>query len=304
MGKRAYRLIIASAAISLLFAFSACTASGEPEEIAPTIPDDSGMGKSSSSSGQEDESSSSAESDTTANDSLMYEFFDWTSIPAGTAVLNSVRFDFEDFMMATTEVTQDVYTTVMGTMPQQPMDGAVYPVVNVSWYDAVLFCNALSKLVGVDTAYTYTSVGEKSILGDLSIDYSARAIRLPTEIEWEVAAHGKTSTTYYWGTAKASEYAYYGQSKGPEEVAKFIANDYGLYDMAGNAAEWVNDWFASFPTKDQVNYAGPSQGSLRVMRGGGWSDPIKDCAPDSRDKKDPLYTAPTLGFRVVYSRGL
>ena len=303
MGKRAYRLIIASVAASLLLALSACTTSAEPEEIAPTNRDDSGTGESSSSSAQEMESSSGAKTDTTANGSRMQEFFDWSEIPAGTAIVNSVHFDYERFSIATTEVTQDVYAMVMGTMPKQSKEGAAYPVVNVSWFDAALFCNALSKLLGLDTAYTYVSVGEKNFLNGISIDYSARAIRLPTEFEWEIAAHGGTSSTYYWGTARASEYAYYGQSNGPEEVAKFVANDFDLYDMAGNVAEWVNDWYATFPTKDQVNYVGPSQGSLRVVRGGGWSDAIKDCAPDVREKKDPLYAGVTLGFRVVYTEG-
>ena len=86
-------------------------------------------------------------------------------------------------------------------------------------------------------------------------------------------------------------------------MADRIDNAYSLYDMAGNVAEWVNDWYGAFPTKESKNYTGVSQGSSRVVRGGGWNDPIKDCAPDVREKKDPLYASHALGFRVVYSKG-
>lgn len=292
-------IAVSGMAFSLL---SACTTSGEPEDIevdrrfawSSDLPESSSVGAN---------SSSSDAGKTVAVNSRMKELFDWETVPAGRAVINSVKFDFESFAMTTTEVTQDAYAAVMGKLPQQPKEGDLYPVVNVSWFDAVLFCNAFSKLAGLDTVYTYTSIGDKNFLEGVSIDYSVRGIRLPTEIEWEIAAHGGTETRFYWDTDKAVNYAYYGQSKGPEEVAKFIANAYGFYDMAGNAAEWVNDWYAIFPTKDQSNYAGPSQGTLRVLRGGGWSDAIKDCAPDVREKKDPLYTAMTVGFRVVYTDG-
>jgi Uncharacterized conserved protein len=88
---------------------------------------------------------------------------------------------------------------------------------------------------------------------------------LPTEIEWEVAAHGGVyESAYYWGTEPASDYAYYGQTKGPTEVAQFIPNAYGLYDMAGNVAEWVNDWYDSYSTKDEENPVGPSTGTYEV----------------------------------------
>ena len=87
------------------------------------------------------------------------------------------------------------------------------------------------------------------------------------------------------------------------EVCGYTPNAYQLYDMAGNVAEWVNDWYGAFPTKETENYTGVSQGSARVVRGGGWNSPIKDCAPDVREKKDPLYTSHALGFRVVYSKG-
>ena len=284
------RVVYKLALAGLLAAFlSACTAGGDPVDIEPIERDDdySSGGAPLSSDGMSSVEGSS--SSASVVDSSIYGLLEWKFI---------VGYD-----ILVTEVTQALYLHVMGSMPDQPRTGDDYPVVNVSWFDAALFCNELSKSVGLDTAYVYSSVGDKNYLQDLEINYGVESFRLATESEWEFTAHGGTSTTYYWGVDVASKYAYYGQTSGPEKVAKYTPNDYGLYDMAGNVAEWVNDWYGAYPTTMPDNYTGPSQGSARVVRGGGWSDPIKDCAPDVRAKKDPLYTAPTLGFRIVFSHG-
>ena len=270
--KSTYKLIFASVAILLLFALSACTASGDPEEIAPTGPD-SGSGTASSSSGVVESSSDADSSDVDEfdGDSLIV----WVPVPAMTLTRGGVMYSVDGFKMTETEVTQGLYAKMMGGMPDQNYTGDNYPVENVNWFQAVLFCNEYSKYLGLDTAYTYTSIGDKNFLENLAIDYSVEGIRLPTEMEWEIAAHGGTSTTYYW----------------ENEV------------MAGNVAEWVNDWYGAYPTDSMTNYTGAKSGSYRIIRGGGWSDPIKDCAPDVREKKDPLYASHMLGFRMVYSRG-
>ena len=305
--KNACKLIFTGAAISLLFAFSACTAGGDPVTV-ETMSNAGGKFSSSSvqSSGNESsrvESSSSESGNGVGRGSPVYDLLRWADFPGGKVEVNSVEFTFNAYSISVTEVTQAAYAEAMGGMPEQPKDAPEYPVVNVSWFDAVLFCNELSKSVGLDTAYVYSSVGAENYLQDLEIDYGVEAFRLATEIEWEIAAHGGTNTMFYWGTDRASDFVYYGQTSGPTRVGSYPPNPYGLFDMAGNVAEWVNDWYGTFPTKAMDNYTGVSKGTARVVRGGGWSDPIKDCAPDVRTKKDPLYTAMTLGFRVVYSKG-
>ncbi|MBR2211527.1 MAG: SUMF1/EgtB/PvdO family nonheme iron enzyme [Fibrobacter sp.] len=278
--------------------FAACSASGGEETFAPKFPDENeGTAKSSGSNGSsgsaDPESSSGAVEDSTLA---------WVTIPATAIIRGTATYSISSFEITTTEVTRGLYTKVMGDIPQQANEGADFPVEYVNWYQAVLFCNAYSKLLGRDTAYVYTSVGDESYLKDLSIDYSAKgAVRLPTESEWEVAARGGTASTYYWGTEEAKNYAYYGQSKGPVAVAQYLSNEYGLYDMAGNVAEWVNDWYGSYENKDIADPTGAETGTTRVVRGGGFQEAIKDCAPSKRDNKAPLYKSHTLGFRIARS---
>ena len=275
---------------------AACSASGGEETFAPKFPDENeGTAKSSGSNGSsgsaDPESSSGAVEDSTLA---------WVTIPATAIIRGTATYSISGFEITTTEVTRGLYTKVMGDVPQQANEGADFPVEYVNWYQAVLFCNAYSKLLGRDTAYVYTSVGDESYLKDLSIDYSAKgAVRLPTESEWEVAARGGTTSTYYWGTEEAKNYAYYGQSKGPAAVAQYLPNEYGLYDMAGNVAEWVNDWYGSYENKDIADPTGAETGTTRVVRGGGFQEAIKDCAPSKRDNKAPLYKSHTLGFRIA-----
>ena len=299
----------------------ACSASNDAEEIAPNgevhygpagnnDSDDSGKKDSDKKDSGKDKKDSA---DVGPSDSLDIEqvslFGDSTEglefvyIPS-ISFNRGATYSISSYYIATTEVTQELYKEVVGSLPKQDKVKDSLPVVNVSWYDAVLFCNELSKLVGLDTVYSYKSVGDENFLEDLKIDYSVEGIRLPTEIEWEVAAHGGVyESASYWGTEPASNYAYYGQTKGPTEVAQFIPNAYGLYDMAGNVAEWVNDWYDIYPKNKSDNYSGPQKGEYRVVRGGGWSDKVTALDPKEREKLDPARSKVTLGFRLVYSTG-
>lgn len=318
------KLLNAALLMALALPFVACTANGDKAEMNPIVPTPSEKNSSSTGdvSSSESENSSSSDSGISGDDSSLDDGFlsgsvaldtatiwnlfkdtAWVSVSSGALVYGTASFKVNDFTISKTEVTQAVYKAVMGDLPQQSNSGEAYPVENVSWYDAVLFCNAVSKLLNLDTAYVYASVGAENYLKDLTIDYSAKSIRLPTEIEWEIAARAGTSTTYYWDTDEAKKYAYYAQSKGPVKVAQHIPNALGLFDVAGNVAEWVNDWYGTYPTKSVENYTGVESGSLRVVRGGGWSDKAPALSTGERAKTPPLAKTHMLGFRVVLSEG-
>ena len=291
MNRKLYLLLLPFAFLTL----DACTASGDPVEGKVVFPIDDGKASSADS-----KSSSSAEKSDTSD---IFGKFDWVKIPKSSITRGVNSFGVNAFSMATTEVTQKVYEFVMKELPKQSKEGDKRAVSNVNWFRAALFCNAFSKLAGLDTAYVYKSIIGDSVLVDLTIDYSAIAVRLPTENEWEVAARGGTTTTYYWDVDVASKYAYYGQTSGPDEVAKKLPNEFGLYDMAGNVAEWVNDWYDAYPKNKSDNYTGPESGDYRIVRGGGWSDKVTVLAPKEREKHDPALSKATLGFRLVYSTG-
>jgi formylglycine-generating enzyme required for sulfatase activity len=278
------------------FALVACSATGEPVEGQDISPDGSVA-----SSGSVSKSSSSTDAPDGKSD--VFDKLDWVKIPNAFITRGVNEFSVNSFSIATTEVTQKLYKLVMGGLPKQSKAGDDRAVSNVSWYRAVLFCNEFSKLSGFDTAYVYKSIAGDSTLVDLTIDYSVKAVRLPTENEWEIAARGGATTTYYWDTDVASKYAYYGQTAGPDEVAQKLPNEYGLYDMAGNVAEWMNDWYDTYPKSKIANYTGPAKGTYRVIRGGGWSDKVTVLAPKEREKLNPAQSKETIGFRLVYSTG-
>lgn len=238
------------------------------------------------------------------NDSVVKldSLIDLVVIPRTTLKRGSVVFSVDSFAISKFEVTQGLYKKVMGYLPDMDQQGSDFPVANVNWYEAVLFCNALSLAAGLDTAYSYDEIGDSHYLKNVVIDYGAHAVRLPTETEWEIAYRAGTTTTYYWDTDVASKYAYYAQTKGPVKVAQYKPNAYGLFDMGGNVAEWLNDWYGAYPTKSSLNYTGVIDGSYRVIRGGGWSDKAPALAAAERNKKDPLYQSQMVGLRVLISR--
>jgi formylglycine-generating enzyme required for sulfatase activity len=185
------------------------------------------------------------------------------------------------FWIDSTEVTQADYSSVMGVNPSHFTGDVNRPVDKLTWFDAVLYCNARSKKAGLDTAYVYNSVsgtpGNGCIaLSGIRILYSPLAYRLPTSAEWEYACRGGTETKSYWGddtaTATVGQYAWCNVNSitTTHPVAQKLPNAFGLFDMNGNSSEWCNDWAGDTTKLPQTDPIGPASGTARVQRGGAY----------------------------------
>ena len=226
------------------------------------------------------------------------------------------RVTVSSFHMDTTEVTQADYTTLMGVNPSHFAGNPLLPVEQVTWYDAVLYCNARTKRDSLDTVYTFTSITGLpgylcSGLAGLAVDTGRNGYRLPTEAEWEYACRAGDSAAYYWGgsyplataadtAAMDSNAVWWHNSPGiSQQVATKKPNAFGLYDMSGNVWEWCNDLYGSYSSGAQTDPAGPSSGSNPVMRGGSWSGDDDFLRSTFRDYGDFSGSYRDVGFRCV-----
>jgi|GEM_PF-1945338 len=254
------------------------------------------------------------------------------SIPAGSFQMGSNNMKLEEFFtygderpvhsvtvsafyMDSTPVTQASYQALMGVNPSYFDTGASAPrrpAESMTWYDAVLYCNARSKHDGYDTVYSYTSITGTpgngcSNLGNLTMDFAQHGYRLPTEAEYEYACRAGTTTDYYWGqsypplttadTAEISAHAWwnYNSLNSTQPVATKPKNAWGLYDMSGNVREWCNDWYGSYSDTSQTNPTGATSGSYRVLRGDAWNVYQIDDYLDSKYKLDGAPTSSSTG---------
>ena len=185
-----------------------------------------------------------------------------------------------DYYIGETEVTQELWTAVMGNNPSYYSGNPKRPVERVSWNDCQEFIKKLNQLTG-------------------------KNFRLPTEAEWEYAARGgKKSLGYkYSGSDIAGVVARYdGNSSSTHDVKIKQANELGIYDMSGNVWEWCQDWYGSYNSGSQTNPTGPSSGSYRVYRGGGWNDVARSRRVSYRYYSLPDGSRTDLGLRLSLSQ--
>lgn len=218
----------------------------------------------------------------------------------------------DSFYMSKTELTQKEYQAVMGENPSEHQ-GEDLPVEHVTWYDAIRYCNELSKAEGLTPCY---SISGNTVIWNKAAD----GYRLPTEAEWEYAARANTSTPFHFGDYVQDEdancynaYGYNNDASGSwvngylghtVSVYNYNSNDYGLFHMHGNVAEWVWDWYGEYETADAINPTGAESGNYKIVRGGGWNDfpkHIRSAYRSAVPADVPLYS---IGIRLVRSAAI
>ncbi len=204
-----------------------------------------------------------------------------------------------DYWIDTALVTQKEYASAAGRQPVSDSGscgvGDDYPVYYVSWFDAVLFCNAKSKAGKLDTVYSYSGApqqhrGSVYNLVDVHTHYDKNGYRLPTESEWEFAAREGTSSLpfpHLEDSVRARSYAWYAAnaSDRTHPVASLSPNAFGLYDMAGNVFEWTGDWKGFYCVSRITNSIGaakPNAGGERVVKGGSYKTGFSRLRPSRR----------------------
>ncbi len=202
----------------------------------------------------------------------------------------------DSFQLSVTEITQEQFQRVMGRNPSLMRGDSTRPVDQVSWIDAVEFCNKLSELAGLHPCYSPLS---------RECHFPAGGFRLPTEAEWEFACRAGTTTKYYFGDSEQDlGHAgwYRDNSRGSTHpVAGLRPNRFGLFDMHGNVWEWCNDWFGDYGDRDTLNPRGPNRSHSKVVRGGAWHYAANGCTSAYRHRAQPEFRLSFVGFRVARS---
>jgi sulfatase modifying factor 1 len=181
------------------------------------------------------------------------------------------RRDYTEFLKDTSHTNPTGWDDPRFSQPEQP-------VVGVSWFDAVAYCDWLSK-----------SFAEK--------------YRLPSEAEWEKACRGDIEDSEYaWGNDPPETIEYFqGEWTGPRVVAQRGPNGYGLFNMGDNVHEWCSDWYSEkyYETSCERNPVGPESGTRRVSRGGSWRHQIRASRAAHRSSLPPHFAYTDYGFRLA-----
>ena len=187
----------------------------------------------------------------------------------------------QPFYLGKYPITQSHWEAVMGKNPSYFRGNPNRPVENVSWEEVQEFITKLNESEG------------------------GMLYRLPTEAEWEYAARAGSTTNYCFGNdaRQLSKHAWYALNSGGKTypVRQLKPNAWELYDMLGNVWEWIQDWYDEEYYANSPHYDphGPSSGSYRVVRGGGWDCNAGDCRSASRNVEHPGDHSRFVGFRLL-----
>ncbi len=200
------------------------------------------------------------------------------------------------YSLGVVPVTQRHYQAVTGLTPSHFRGDEDLPVEQVSWFDAVAFCNALSLREGRSPFYELGDKSVRVLAGD--------GYRLPTEAEWERACRaGDDSLGASGPGTDLDAIAWHrGISQGRTwRVGLKAANAWGLHDMLGNVWEWCQDGHAThyYLSSPEADPPGPPRFTTRCLRGGGWGSSPQGCRSSCRGQAPPEERGPHIGFRVA-----
>lgn len=245
--------------------------------------------------------------------------FEMIKVKGGTFTMGSTEEDddaiplhnvtLSDYYIGKTEVTQALWIAVMGNSVSQIASengvkthgvGGNYPMYYISWNECMTFISTLNSITG-------------------------KHFRMPTEAEWEFAAKGGTKSKgyKYSGSNTLDDVAWYWKNSGinylsgtdddwerdkvrnnkceTHQVATKAPNELGIYDMSGNVWEWCSDWYGDYSSSAQSNPTGPTSGSYRVSRGGGWNSYARGCCSLYRGNGSPNNGSDGVGLRLCLS---
>ena len=273
-------------AVLSLFVFSSCI-SCTPKNIQPVTPGD--------------EPTDTTDTPNPGQEEPVVYLPDMVDIPAGTFTMGTEGASGEDydeapahlvsvsaFKMSACEITNIQYEEFAPDHKKvrEDRDDPIskrddQAVVDVSWNDAVAYCEWLSRKTG-------------------------KSYRLPTEAEWEYACRAGTTTAYYTGgSLPASMQKQQDTNRDLKSadltVGKTTPNAFGLYDMHGNVEEWCLDWYGPYTSGSQTDPGGPSKGIYKVTRGGSHNTPVRYLRSANRMATTPDDYHAQIGFRVVES---
>ena len=243
----------------------------------------------------------------------------------------------KNILVMETEVTQGMWAnlkTLQGTLPSDPSQFSApgNPANQVSWYEAILFANLLSLQQGLNRVYysdssLSTPVDVTTYTSPIYVNWDLDGYRLPTEGEQEYFIRASTTGLFSfeepaynsdncgspisppvsWVCPASNElpvmesYSWFCSNSGAKAGLSGAknANPWGLKDVHGNIWEWGWDWAGTYPVGDQIDYRGPSTGTDRVFRSGGWNNSPRYLRSASRGGNSPEIHGHVYGFRLV-----
>ncbi len=216
-------------------------------------------------------------------------YFNMVKIPAGKVELRDDRIKKEwqvqikPFLLAKYVLTVELFYSITNRA-LNGNENSNKPVVNISWNDAIMFCNLLSKKAGLKEYYSVSNSGQI-----VSCNLDSNGYRLPSEAEWQYACKAGTPGYTY---GERQKIAWYNENSNGQirDVGKKEPNAWGLYDMLGNVWEWCYDLY------DEKVY-----GSYRIFRGGSWAEAARGCGATCRRRSHPTFYIDDLGFRLARS---